>query len=94
MTARSPQPAALEFDLHGLSVLDAVGSAEQFLQAQRRARPGARVRLITGRGQGGGGAPIRRRVGALLRRLKDEGQLVRDYELDSTEGSYLVRLGG
>lgn len=85
------QPAA-EFDLHGLSVLDAAMSAERFLQAQRGARPGATVRLITGRGAGGGEAPIRRRIGALLRRLKAEGRQVLDYELESSEGSYLVRL--
>ena len=74
--------------------LDAVSNAERFLQVQRRARPGVRVRLITGRGQSGGGAPVRRRVGALLRRLKEEGQLVRDYELDVSAGSYLVWLTG
>ena len=84
----------MEFDLHGQTVLDAVASAERFLQAQRRVRPGVQVRLITGRGQSGGGAPIRRRVGALLRRLKEDGQLVHDYELDSSAGSYLVRLTG
>lgn len=91
MSAISGRPAA-EFDLHGLSVLEATRSSEQFLQAQRGARPGAIVRLITGRGQGGGDAPIRRRIGALLRRLKAEGRMVRDYELEPTEGSYLVRL--
>lgn len=84
----------MEFDLHGQTVLDAAVNAERFLQVQRRARPGVRVRLITGRGQSGGGAPVRRRVGALLRRLKDEGQLVRDYELDASAGSYLVWLTG
>jgi DNA-nicking Smr family endonuclease len=84
--------ATAEFDLHGLSVLDAALSSERFLEAQRRARPGATVRLITGRGQGGGNAPIRRRIGALLRRLKSEGRIVQDYELEATEGSYLIRL--
>ncbi len=84
----------MEFDLHGQTVLDAASNAEHFLRAQRRARPGLRVRLITGRGQAGGGAPIRRRIGALLRRLKEEGQLVRDYELDANAGSYLVWLTG
>jgi DNA-nicking Smr family endonuclease len=85
------QPAA-EFDLHGLTVLDAAMSTERFLQAQRTARPGATVRLITGRGASGSDAPIRRRIGALLRRLKAEGRLVLDYQLESSEGSYLVRL--
>lgn len=91
MPPSTPNPAA-EFDLHGLAVLDAATSSERFLEAQRRVRPGAMVRLITGRGQGGGGAPIRRRIGALLRRLKSEGRLVQDYELEATEGSYLIRL--
>jgi DNA-nicking Smr family endonuclease len=86
-----PTPAA-DFDLHGLTVLDAVTSSGRFLEAQRRARPGATVRLITGRGQGGGDAPIRRRIGALLRRLKEEGRVVQDFELEPSEGSYLVRL--
>jgi len=84
-------PAAT-FDLHGQSVLEAVRSAEQFLMAQARARPGATVRVITGRGSGGGGAPIRTRVRTLLRRLRDEGRVVRDYELEDSEGSFLVRL--
>jgi DNA-nicking Smr family endonuclease len=91
MPPRLPPPAA-EFDLHGLPVLDAALSSERFLEAQRRARPGAAVRLITGRGQGGGQAPIRRRIGALLRKLKSEGRIVQDYELEATEGSYLIRL--
>jgi hypothetical protein len=88
-----PRPApAVEFDLHGLTVLDTALSSERFLEAQRRARPGAIVRLITGRGLGGGDAPIRRRIGALLRRLKSEGRIVQDFEQESTEGSYLIRL--
>lgn len=91
MPAPAARPAA-EFDLHGLTVLDAASSSARFLEAQRGARPGATVRLITGRGQGGGSAPIKRRIGALLRRLKDEGRIVQDYQLEATEGSYLVRL--
>lgn len=91
MSPISGRPAA-EFDLHGLTVLDAALSTERFLQAQSGARPGATIRLITGRGQSGGDAPIRRRIGALLRRLKSEGRMVQDYELEATEGSYLVRL--
>jgi DNA-nicking Smr family endonuclease len=85
------EPAA-QLDLHGLSVLEAVASAEHFLLAQRRARPGATVRVVTGRGRGGGGAPIRTRVRTLLRRMREEGRVVRDYLLEDTEGSFLVRL--
>lgn len=87
-------PPAAVFDLHGQSTLEAVTNAERFLQSQCRARPGAVVRLITGRGSSGGGAPIRTRVRTLLRRLKEEGRLVRGYELDEGAGSFLVRLAG
>lgn len=89
-----PGPPGAQFDLHGQSVLEAVANAERFLRAQARARPGAVVRLITGRGSSGGGAPIRTRVRTLLRRLKEEGRLVRAYELEDGEGSFLVRLAG
>jgi DNA-nicking Smr family endonuclease len=90
-TDRSPDAI---FDLHGQSLLEAVSNAERFLRAQGKARPGGVVRLITGRGRGGGGAPIRSRVRALLRALKESGRLVRDYQLEDTGGSYLVRLSG
>ncbi len=87
----STQPAA-EFDLHGQTVREAVRSAEQFLRAQARARPGAVVRLITGRGRSGGSAPIRTRVRTPLRRMQDEaGGVVREFILEETEGSYLIR---
>lgn len=87
-------PPTAEFDLHGQSVLEATTNAERFLQSQARARPGAVVRLITGRGRSGGGAPIRTRVRSLLRRLKEEQRLVRAWELEEGEGSFLVRLLG
>jgi DNA-nicking Smr family endonuclease len=90
-THRSPDAT---FDLHGQSVLEAVMNAERFLRAQATARRGGVVRLITGRGSAGGGAPIRSRVRGLLRALKESGHVVRDYTLESTEGSYLVRLEG
>lgn len=88
-TRRSP---AATFDLHGMNVLEAVRSAEQFLLAQAGARRGAVVRLITGRGSHGGGAPIRTRVGSLLRRLRTEGGVVGEFVLEENEGSYLVQL--
>jgi DNA-nicking Smr family endonuclease len=84
-------PAA-ELDLHGQTVLEAIANAERFLQAQREARPGATVRLVTGRGRSGGGAPIRTRVRSLLARMRDDGRVVRDYLLEDTDGSFLVRL--
>jgi DNA-nicking Smr family endonuclease len=81
-----------ELDLHGQSVLEAVANAERFLLAQRKVRSGATVRIVTGRGRSGGGAPIRTRVRTLLRRLREEGRVVRDYLLEDTEGSFLIRL--
>jgi len=89
-TDRSPDAT---FDMHGQSVLEAVTNAERFLRSQAKARRGGVVRLITGRGRGGSGAPIRTRVRSLLRVLKESGT-VRDYVLEETEGSYLVRLVG
>ena len=85
------QPDAV-FDLHGQAVSEAVANAERFLRAQARARPGGVVRLITGRGRSGGGAPIRSRVRAQLRALREGGAIVRDYVLEDSEGSFLVRL--
>jgi DNA-nicking Smr family endonuclease len=85
------QPAAT-FDLHGQRVLEAATNAERFLRAQVRARPGAVIRLITGRGRSGGGAPIRTRTRTLLRRLRDEGEVVREFLLEDGEGSFLVLL--
>jgi DNA-nicking Smr family endonuclease len=82
------------FDLHGQSVLEAVANAEHFLRVQARTRRGGVVRLITGRGRAGGGAPIRTRVRTLLRRLKAANDVVNDYVLEDSEGSYLVRLAG
>jgi DNA-nicking Smr family endonuclease len=88
----SNRPPAATFDLHGQSVLEAVANAERFLRSQARARPGAVVRIVTGRGRGGGGAPIRGRTRTLLRHLKEQGTVVRDYVLEGSEGSFLVRL--
>lgn len=88
------QPPAAVFDLHGQTVLEAVANAERFLTAQATARRGAVVRLITGRGRGGSGSPIKTRVRSLLRRLKEEQRLVRDYVLEDSAGSFLVKLLG
>lgn len=86
------RPPGATFDLHGQTVGEAAINAERFLRTQARARPGGVVRLITGRGRGGGGAPIRTRVRTLLRGLREQGVAVRDYELEATEGSFLVWL--
>jgi DNA-nicking Smr family endonuclease len=75
-----------EFDLHGQEVAAAARSAEQFVRAERKA--GRRViRVITGRGAHGGTAPIR----TLLRRLRDEG-IVAEFELEGSDGSFLIEL--
>lgn len=86
--------AEATFDLHGQSVLEAAGSTEQFLRIQARIRPGRVIRLITGRGRGGGGAPVKTRVRTLLRNLKARGTLVRDFVLEESDGSFLVLLAG
>lgn len=88
------RPPDATFDLHGQSVIEAVTNAERFLRAQAKARRGGIVRLITGRGRSGGGAPIRTRIRGLLRALKESGSVVRDYVQEESEGSYLVRLFG
>ena len=88
MLLPSSRPEA-EFDLHGQTVLAAEQNAERFLRAQRKA--GRRVvRLVTGRGKGGGKAPIRTRVRTLLKRLT--GEVVAEFELEDSEGSFLIEL--
>jgi DNA-nicking Smr family endonuclease len=86
------KPPDLMFDLHGQSLVNAVANTERFLRTQAKVRPGGIVRLITGRGRGGGGAPVRTRVRTLLRTMRDDGRVVRDYVLEEGEGSFLVRL--
>jgi DNA-nicking Smr family endonuclease len=87
--------AVMTFDLHGQSVLEAERNAARFLASQRKVRPGAVVRLITGRGRSSGGpAPIRTRIRTLLRQERDGGHLVRDFVLEESAGSFLVRLTG
>jgi DNA-nicking Smr family endonuclease len=88
-TSRRPDAT---FDLHGQTVLEASANAERFLKTQSKARPGGIVRLITGRGRAGGGAPIKTRIRTLLRDLRDRAEAVRDYELEDSEGSFLVQL--
>jgi DNA-nicking Smr family endonuclease len=86
------RPPDATYDLHGQTVAEAVGNAERFLKVQARVRQGGAVRLITGRGRAGGGAPIRTRVRTLLKNLRERGDVVRDYMLEDSEGSFLVRL--
>jgi DNA-nicking Smr family endonuclease len=88
-TDRRPE---VDLDLHGQTLLEAVANTERFLRAQGMARPGGVVRVVTGRGRGGGGAPIRTRVRTLLRAMRDRRAVVRDYVLEDSEGSFLIRL--
>ena len=88
-TDRSPE---VVLDLHGQSVIEAVANVERFIRAQGKARRGAVIRVVTGRGRAGGGAPIRTRVRTLLRGMREEGAVVRDFLLEDSEGSFLVRL--
>ncbi len=94
MTDWTDRPPDVTFDLHGQTVAEAATNTERFLLAQVKARPGGVVRLITGRGRAGQGSPIRTRVRSLLRAMKDSNQVIRDYQLEDTDGSYLVRLRG
>lgn len=78
------------FDLHGQSVAEAERNAELFLRAERKA--GRRiVRIITGRGSQGGKAPIRSSVRTVLKRMREAG-VVGEFELEESDGSYLVEL--
>ena len=86
------RPPDASYDLHGQTVVEAVENAERFLKVQARVRQGGVVRLITGRGRIGGGAPIRTRVRTLLKNLRQREVAVRDYVLEDSEGSFLVRL--
>lgn len=88
-TDRSPE---VVLDLHGQSVIEAVANVERFIRAQGKARRGAVIRVVTGRGRAGGGAPIRTRVRTLLRGMREDGAVVRDFLLEDSEGSFLVRL--
>ena len=88
-TDRSPE---VVLDLHGQSVIEAVANVERFIRAQGKARRGAVIRVVTGRGRAGGGAPIRTRVRTLLRGIREDGAVVRDFLLEDSEGSFLVRL--
>src|SRR5687767_739025 len=56
-----------ELDLHGQTVVEAVANAERFLRAQAKARPGGVLRVVTGRGRGGGGCATRGRWCGTLR---------------------------
>jgi DNA-nicking Smr family endonuclease len=80
-----------ERDLHELTAAEAELELELFLAGLSRSRPGAVVRVITGRGNRSRGDPVLR---PLVRRLL-EGRLaplVEDFAVESGGGAYRVRL--
>ncbi len=82
-----------EKDLHHLTAAEAEVQLESFLLGWSRHRPGAVVRVITGRGNRSAGGPVLQpRVRELLAgRL---ARLVEDYALESGAGAYRVRVRG
>lgn len=82
-----------EKDLHHLTAEEAAVQLESFLLGWSRHRPGAVVRVITGRGNRSAGGPVLQpRVRELLAgRL---ARLVEDYALESGAGAYRVRVRG
>ena len=84
-------PVAVTLDLHGRRAAEVAGQVESFLATQARARPGQVVRIITGRGRGSSGGPVLRPiVRDVLRRLS--GSIVKEFDRDVDEGSFLVKL--
>jgi DNA-nicking Smr family endonuclease len=82
-----------EKDLHHLTAEEAAVQLESFLRGWSLHRPGAVVRVITGRGNRSAGGPVLQpRVRALLAgRL---AHLVEDYALEPGAGAYRIRVRG
>jgi DNA-nicking Smr family endonuclease len=80
-----------ERDLHALTAAEASLRLESFLTGWSRRRPGAVVRVITGKGTRSASGPVLKPlVGDLLRgRL---AALVDDYVAEASGGSYLIRV--
>jgi DNA-nicking Smr family endonuclease len=80
-----------ERDLHHLTAAEAAVALESFLVGWSRRRPGAVVRVVTGRGNRSQGGPVLKpRVRELLTgRL---APIVEDYAVESGGGAYRVRL--
>jgi DNA-nicking Smr family endonuclease len=82
-----------ETDLHHLTAPEAAVQLEFFLSRWSRERPGAVVRVITGRGnRSAGGAVLQPRVRELLK--GPLARLVEAYALEPGAGAYRVRVRG
>jgi DNA-nicking Smr family endonuclease len=85
------KPVEAETDLHGLDARGAEVRLESFLSRVAQSKPGAVVRVITGRGnRSEGGAVLKPRVRDLL-----DGRLARyveRYTLEPGGGAYLVQV--
>ena len=80
-----------ERDLHHLTAAEAAVQLESFLLGWSRRRPGAVLRVITGKGNRSQGGPVLRPLvrGLLTGRL---APVVEDYAVESGGGAYLVRV--
>lgn len=85
------KPVEGETDLHGLDARSAEIKLESFLPRWAKTKPGAVVRVITGRGNRSDSGPV---LKPLVRDLLD-GRLARHvqrYTLETGGGAYLVQV--
>ena len=82
-----------ERDLHHLTAAEAAVQLESFLVGWSRRRPGAVVRVITGKGNRSQGGPVLKPLvpELLVGRL---APVVEDYAVESGGGAYLIRVRG
>ena len=80
-------------DLHGMRAHQALRRVESLLTTWSARQPGAVLRIITGKGNRSGGAPVL--LGTVEELLRDEmGNRVSDMVLDAGGGGWLVRVEG
>ncbi len=80
-----------ELDLHGMRADAALRRVDGFLESWRRGRPGAVVRIVTGRGHHSEGEPVL--LGVVGDLLRDElGGRLEDMVPDSGGGGWVVRV--
>jgi DNA-nicking Smr family endonuclease len=85
------KPVEAETDLHGLDARSAEIKLESFLPRLAQTKPGAVVRIITGRGNRSESGPI---LKPLVRDLLDGplAKYVQRYTIEAGGGAYLVQL--